>query len=120
MEKKELIPIALVVLIFVVFPGLATYYVFMPDNPRISYVADGDTLVAGGDWIRLARIDTPESWEPGYEEAKQWLQTYEGEKVRLECHGVGYYGREICEVYHDGKNLNDELLDRGLAEPYEK
>lgn len=87
---------------------------------KITHVEDGDTLKADGKWVRLLYVDTPEEDEEGYEKAKQWLKQYEGEMAHFRCEGEGYYDRKLCEVKVDGENLNNKLLELGLAEPYKK
>jgi len=72
----------------------------------VSYIQDGDTFqTSAGDWIRLADVDTPESWESGYYEAKNVLsQLINKKEVYLDVDYITVtdpYGRYVCLVYVD-------------------
>ena len=90
------------------------------EKATVDKVIDGDTLVADGQYIRLADVDTPEKGEAGYQEAKNYMMNYLGKEVKLNCRGKGHYNRHLCEVYYNGKQINQELLDKDLAELYNK
>ena len=89
---------------------------------RAERVIDGDTIVlATGERIRFARIDTPELNTRKGKRVAKWLRNkIEGEKVKIVRKGKGYYGRTIGEVYYQGVNLNDQLLETGRAVKYKK
>lgn len=88
------------------------------------YIVDGDTLdVSGLTRIRLADINTPESGEPGYQEAKDKLYnlTY-GRTVYVDIDDFGStsYGRIICVIYVYTSdmgyiNVNKYLWEYGYA-----
>jgi endonuclease YncB( thermonuclease family) len=104
---------------FLIIGGI--YLVLLPfSGSRISNVIDGDTVVVNNTRvIRLARIDTPEYYEDGYKEAKDFMLQYLGHNITLDCEDeLGYYGREICEVYYNGKSLNEMILSHNLGEVY--
>lgn len=110
-------------------------------------VIDGDTIVCDidlgfGIWlrkehVRLARINTPETRTKDLEEkfagmeAKEYVTSVFEDLEYLDRYFTlktfkdnGKYGRYVAEVLlhlSDGKvvNLNDDLLDRGLAVPYQ-
>ena len=92
----------------------------------VSAVIDGDTIdVSGIGRVRLADIDTPEKWEEGYEEAKEFVENLTlGKKVYLDIDDfciTGKYGRIIAVVYAPYGNecfvnLNQMLLKEGYAE----
>lgn len=73
----------------------------------VYYIVDGDTYdqngLSGGDRVRLADIDCPESYEVGYQEAKDYLYLLiYNEFVYLDIddiNGTGLYGRWIGIVY---------------------
>lgn len=91
------------------------------DGEVVDYVHDGDTFkMNNGDWIRIAMIDAPEIEEVGGVKSKHYLKyKIEGEVVDLECEDeIGYYGRKICSVYYNGKNVGAGMVSKGLAEPY--
>ena len=73
----------------------------------VYYIVDGDTYdqsgLSDGDRVRLADIDCPESYENGYQEAKDYLTLLIYDKFVYvdidDIYGTGYYGRWICVVY---------------------
>ncbi len=79
-----------------------------------NYVADGDTLVTVKElWIRLARYDAPETGKPDYDKAKQLLSSLILNKV-IAYEQVGTsYRRIVAEVWQDGKNINDIMINSG-------
>ena len=100
-----------------------------PAKARVVEVIDGDTFEAeNGQIIRLVGIDAPNRGEPGYEEAKNYLQNLiDGEEIELE---YDYYqddkfGRLLAYVWEKcAKNLgcqnnrrlvNWVLVKQGLA-----
>ena len=99
---------------------------------EIVSVYDGDTLTANLDLglgvmlekqkIRLYGIDTPEirgDEKPLGELSRDWLiGTLMDAKVVIETHGTGKYGRILGVVYADGVNLNQRMVELGLAERY--
>jgi endonuclease YncB( thermonuclease family) len=83
---------------------------------------DGDTLDVGSYRIRLALVDTPESGESGYAEAKAFTAAKcpVGTTALVdEDDGQtgGSYGRVIAALSCGGANLNAALLEAGLAVP---
>lgn len=93
---------------------------------RVVRVLDGDTVIVEGrkDHIRLANIDAPES-SHGYGKAGQPYSKASGdflEKRVLNVTGVSIacldrdrYGRDVCELFRDGRSVNRELVEAGLA-----
>jgi len=89
------------------------------------HVVDGDTIDAFPvGRIRVADIDTPESGQAGYAEAKAAMRGYvEGERVYLDVDEVDVddnYQRLVAVVYvrHNAThllNVNKALVDAGLA-----
>ncbi len=96
----------------------------------VSVVIDGDTIsLESGEKVRFVGINTPETLtdppEEGGPEAKEFLQNAcpPGTEVGLNVDDLkpkDHYGRTLAVVYlRDGnswKNLNAEILRRGLAE----
>jgi len=85
------------------------------------YVIDGDTInVRGVGRIRLVGVDTPERGQPGYQEAKNFVNNLcSGKRVYLDvddAKNYDKYGRVLAVVYVDDINVNAELLRRGYAE----
>lgn len=90
-------------------------------------VIDGDTIVVGGEHIRLLDIDTPEikgkclSEKTKAYQAKGFVQgALAGQPIRIERHGKGKYGRTLAYIYVNDRNLSQMLLDAGLAREYGK
>ena len=103
-------------------------------------IVDGDTIDVIIDLgfsihhkarIRMARIDAPESRTRDTEEkvkgiiAKDFLiQTIREENggkviIRTSKDKKGKFGRILAEVFCGGYNLNDLMLEKGHAVPYE-
>ena len=84
---------------------------------KVITVIDGDTFTVSprwsfsgtsGDTVRANGYDTPEKGKPGYEAAKQKLKNLiEGKNVELRNMITITYGRLLCDVYYNGKNLKD-------------
>lgn len=92
-------------------------------DPKLGYRVKGDRTK-----YRLIGIDTPEirtknlvEKAAGYK-ARDWLreQIANGDEIIVHSVKAGKYGRWLCIVYIDGRNINEELLSLGLAEPYLK
>lgn len=101
----------------------------MFDFATVVYVADGDTCdvildlgfsVKLKQRFRLARINTPEVGQPGYQAAKDFLNAYVGKPVKLLVTKTDKYGRYLAEFIDPTTNvtLNTMLLDKNLAVPY--
>lgn len=92
----------------------------------VDYVIDGDTFTSTTEGrIRLADIDAPEHYEPGYFDARDFLiSLIHGKTLYLDIddkYGTDRYNRWICVVYikHNSThymNINKALLNGGLAE----
>jgi len=85
------------------------------------HVVDGDTLdVSGVGRIRLVGIDTPETGQPGFQNATDFVKSKcLGKTVYLDIDDAknkDKYGRILAVVYVDGYNINQELLKRGYAQ----
>lgn len=86
----------------------------------VTKVVDGDTLDINGIRIRLALVDTPEINQPGYDRAKEFVESLcLGKKGELDVDSGqrrgDRYGREIGVVYCDGVNTNEKLMVNKLA-----
>ena len=109
---------------------------------KVKKIVDGDTLdleiSLGFDTVitkrvRLIGVDTPEVWgvkhsSEEYKEGKKasdyvkkmlpngkWVEikVYQGQER-------GKFGRWLCEVYVDGLNLNEDLVNKGYAKEFMK
>lgn len=102
---------------------------------KVRSIYDGDTIrvdldLGFGVWLRnqslrLANIDTPEI--RGVERpqgliSKAWVveRIPAGTDIIVQTFKdkTGKYGRWLAVIWHDGVNLNDEMVKLGLAEPY--
>jgi micrococcal nuclease len=84
-------------------------------------VTDGDTITVAGEDVRLRGIDAPETDQPHGDAAERALrQRIGGERVRVEAHGHGPYGRVIGTVYHEGERVGLWLVTHGHAWVWER
>jgi len=86
----------------------------------VSHVVDGDTIVLNNAvTVRYIGVDTPETGEPFYNEAKNFNASLVlGVKVSIDVceeEHLDKYGRTLAYVYVDNVCVNDELLKKGLA-----
>jgi len=80
----------------------------------VTGVIDGDTFEASWKWndqtgsvVRANGYDTPEKDSPGYQAAKDKLKNLILNKdVELNPIRITY-GRLLCDVYYNGKNIAD-------------
>jgi len=97
----------------------------------VTSVYDADTITVNVDlgmntWrhdvkIRLARINAPEVRGPERDQglkARDWLRgRIDGQQIilRTQRDKKGKFGRWLGEIYLDGENLNDALVNAGHA-----
>ena len=86
----------------------------------VTHIVDGDTLDVDGQRIRLTLVNTPETGDPGYQEAKDFTASTcpVGSRALVdEDDGQtgGSYGRIIAVVYCGATILNAALLQSGYA-----
>jgi len=105
---------------------------------KVEKVVDGDTIDVSIDLgfkifkkarLRLLGIDTPEihgvpkdseEYRAGMK-AKEWLEDKLLYKiVVVRTHKTGKYGRYLAKVYLQGNDINEQLVELGLARRYEK
>ncbi|MBM4397600.1 MAG: thermonuclease family protein [Deltaproteobacteria bacterium] len=86
---------------------------------RVERVVDGDTVVlAGGDRVRIAGINTPEKGEELAAEASALARRLaEGRdaEVRAPVRRRDAYRRLLGDVVVDGRSLREAMLEAGLA-----
>ncbi|SFJ67131.1 micrococcal nuclease [Halobacillus dabanensis] len=106
------------------------------DNPteqekvraKVTNVVDGDTidiqLKGKEERVRLLLVDTPETIHPskpvqpfGPEASNYAKEVLLDEEVRVEYDGPkrDHYDRILAYIWVDGKNFNQQLLEKGLA-----
>jgi len=83
----------------------------------VNRIIDGDTLVCNNETIRLLGIDTPEKGEDYFQEAKDYLDEVEGKEVNTlrDWDDLGKYNRKLRYIIYEGRLINVELVERGLA-----
>jgi|GEM_PF-2444715 len=85
----------------------------------VTNVVDGDTLDINDIRIRLSLVNTPEVGEPGFDSAKDFVESLcldkNGQVDIDDGQRQGSFGREIGVVYCDGINLNSKLMSNGYA-----
>ena len=82
---------------------------------KVIKVIDGDTFEVSPKWewnnqegniVRANGYDAPEQGQPGYQAAKDKLTSLIlGKEVELKNPIKITYGRLLCDVYYQGKNL---------------
>jgi endonuclease YncB( thermonuclease family) len=86
----------------------------------VTKVVDGDTLDINGTRIRLALVDTPERGQPGFDRAKEFVESIcLGKKGELDVDSGqrrgDRYEREVGVVYCNSVNTNENLMTGKLA-----
>lgn len=87
---------------------------------KVKEVIDGDTFDVTspgwkwdekkGDRIRIANLDAPELSEKGGQAAKTKLKNLiDGKDVELKNPVTLSYGRLVCDVYYNGKDIKNQL-----------
>jgi hypothetical protein len=84
---------------------------------------DGDTVMVLRDGhktkIRLANIDAPEKDQPfGKQSRDSLVELVSKKQVQIESKAVDQYGRIVGLISVDGRNANQEQIQRGLAWEY--
>ena len=78
------------------------------------HVQDGDTFrTAKQNWIRLARYDAVEEGEPNFEKAKELLASLILNKEIVYNQVSTSYNRIVAEVWQEGNNINDIMINSG-------
>ena len=94
--------------------------------PHSDCVIDGDTFYLGDQSIRVADIDTPETFQPqcryeadlGARATRRFLQLLNDGPFELHAWGSrdeDQYGRKLRTVSRNGRSLGLILVDEGLA-----
>jgi len=92
---------------------------------KVVSVTDGDSLTILVDGtqvkIRLAGIDAPERKQPFGTRAREHLAGLVHEReVRLVSAGRDRYGRTLGVVWVDGVNVNEAMVEDGMAWQYRR
>lgn len=104
--------------------GWATLVSAQDIRCKVVGIADGDTLTCltaakTQVKVRLGEIDAPESKQPFGTAAKKVLSdAVFGQSVLIKGGSTDRYGRTIGIVYHEQKNINLMLVQKGMAWAY--
>lgn len=95
----------------------------------VTNVVDGDTVdavidlgfkVTTSQRLRLARVDTPERNQSGWSEAKAFTEKLiKGKSVIIRTSKVSKFGYYLAEIYVDGQNVSDSLIQSKLGRAYD-
>ena len=107
---------------------------FWKYSGHVIKIYDGDTItrclvnLGLGDYhminVRLAGIDTPElrgdERDEGLVSKERLVELIDGKDIIVETDKdkKGGFGRYLGTIWLNGKNINQQLLDEGLAQPY--
>lgn len=99
-----------------------------PTGGGTDCVVDGDTFWIGGEKVRIADIDAPETHPPrcddearlGNAATRRLQQLLNGGPIRLVVgeRDADRYGRRLRIVVRNGRSLGDQLVSEGLARPW--
>ena len=92
-------------------------------SAKVIVVMDGDTVMVLRDGhktkVRLANIDAPEKDQPFGKQSRDSLLEMVGKKqVQIDSQAVDQYGRIVGSISLDGRNINQEQVQRGMAWEY--
>ena len=107
---------------------LAASFVLCAESPRTTCVVDGDTFWIGGEKVRIADINAPETHGSGCA-AERALGDRAAQRLVVllnagpftlatEGRSVDRYGRALRVVRRGGRSLGGQLVSEGLAEPW--
>lgn len=93
------------------------------------HVIDGDTFDVGGVRVRLHGIDAPEvdqtcahpqrgEWNCGAFVRDEIRDRYEGRTANCQQIDMDRYGRVVGKCFIDGRDINQIIVEDGLAEAY--
>ena len=93
---------------------------------RVVRIADGDTITLLDSSntqhrIRLQGIDAPESHQDfGVQSKKSLSDMIFDREVTAACDKTDQYGRQVCKIVFDGKDINLEQVKAGMAWHYKE
>ena len=91
---------------------------------RVVRIADGDTVTLLDSLktqyrIRLQGIDAPESHQDfGTQSKKNLSDMIFNKNVTAVCDKTDQYGRQVCKIVFDGRDINLEQVKAGMAWHY--
>ena len=87
----------------------------------VTNIVDGDTFdLNNSERVRLSGINTPETGECYYQEAKDFLKQVENEDIEILRYweDLGKYKRKLRYIFYKNRLINIELLEQGLAKAF--
>ena len=92
------------------------------EHAKVTRIVDGDTIkINNNETIRFLGINTPERGEEYYQEAKEFLEKLilnKTIKIERGKEDRDQYERLLRYVFLENENINLELVENGLANPY--
>ncbi|MBD3252582.1 hypothetical protein GF386_02535, partial [Candidatus Pacearchaeota archaeon] len=90
---------------------------YEPEEAFVKEVVDGDTIRTDIGEIRLLGINTPERGKTYYREASEFLEQVENQSIEVlrDYEEEDRYNRKLRYVFFNGRFMNIELLEKGLA-----
>ena len=87
-------------------------------EPRQVQAIDGDTIRFGAERIRIRGLNAPELTEPGGRESLERLSELLREgTIRIVPHGKDVYDRTVADVFVNGQNVAEILINEGYRKP---
>lgn len=106
----------------------AATFALCTDAPRTTCVVDGDTFWLGGEKVRIADINAPETHEAGCpaeralgeRATRRLIALLNAGPFTLEIEGraTDRYGRALRVARRGGRSIGQQLVSEGLAEPW--
>ncbi|MEQ1497385.1 MAG: thermonuclease family protein [Novosphingobium sp.] len=106
----------------------AATFTLCSDAPRINCVVDGDTFWLGGEKVRIADINAPETHQAGCLAERELgkratlrlAQLLNAGPFELAVKGrsTDRYGRALRVIKRGDRSLGAQLVSEGLAEPW--
>lgn len=110
-------------------PATSRRFTICHTGGGIDCVVDGDTLWVGGEKIRVADIDAPETHPPrcayeadlGDRATRRLAELVNADpfELRIVDREVDRYGRKLRVLVRNGRSLGDQLVAEGLARTWE-
>ena len=81
---------------------------------RVTHVRDADTIVVDGIPIRINGLDAVERGEPGYREAKAWVERLVlGKTLECRLNGQRTHDRMVGTCFVDGRDFAELVISAG-------
>jgi endonuclease YncB( thermonuclease family) len=131
LKKIKIRPIDRLIIILAVLALISLFYPaidnFLGDafsarqEITVTRIVDGDTIDSSIGKIRFLGINTPEKGEKYYAEAKEFTESQIGNKTVMIEFGEDrkdMYNRTLAYIFCNGENINQKLVESGLANAY--